>query len=54
MKNDKKIESLIKKIKQETEEFLNLPNQCAYSDRIVENIIKYADELKTAYDNNTT
>lgn len=53
MKNDKKIEALIKKINQETEEFLDLPNQCAYSDRIVESIIENAEKLKTAYDNNT-
>lgn len=44
MKNNEKINDLIKKVNATTNEFLMLPNPCAYSDRLVENIIHYAEK----------
>ncbi|MCM1062514.1 MAG: hypothetical protein NC452_19865 [Eubacterium sp.] len=46
MKNDCKIGEIIEKIRYSTEEFLCLPNMCAYSDSIAEQIIAYSKELE--------
>lgn len=46
MKNDNQISDIIEKIGYSTEEFLCLPNICAYSDSIAERIIDYSKELE--------
>lgn len=46
MKNDNQISEIIEKIRYSTEEFLCLPNICAYSDSIAERIIAYSKELE--------
>lgn len=53
MKNDKKILELIRTLRAKAEGFVDeveaLGNQCAYTDRIVEEIIQVGEELKEAY-----
>ncbi len=46
MKNDNQISDIIEKIRYNTEEFLCLPNMCAYSDSIAERIIDYSGEFE--------
>ncbi len=46
MKNDDQICAVIEKIKYCAEEFLCLPNVCAYSDSIAERITAYGRELE--------
>lgn len=46
----------VKKINRETKEFLNYletyGNECAYTDRMIENIIQYSHELEKKYHQN--
>ena len=56
MQNDKKILETVRKIKKEAKDytdFVESANPCAYTDRIVENIIKEAETLKSLCDLNT-
>lgn len=53
MTNDKQIEQLIQNINHTTTEFLNMPNQCAYTDRLVESTIGCLEELKKMYETNS-
>ena len=49
---DETIKALIVRIEDESEEFLNYvnaTNQCAYTDRMVENIIALAHKLEATY-----
>lgn len=46
MKNDNKIKNIIEKIRYNAEEFLCLPNMCAYSDSVAERIVAYSQELE--------
>ncbi len=49
MKGDAKREALIRKMRDQCDEFLRFIsdlNQCAYTDGMVENILKTAEELK--------
>lgn len=56
MKNDKKIEDTIRDIDLYTKNFINFVdstgNQCSYTDRMVESIVKKAVELKKLYKDN--
>ena len=52
MKNDKKIKQEVEKIAALSKEFLDLPNQCAYSDSIVSKIAEHAEILKRLHDTN--
>ncbi|MBO7212575.1 MAG: hypothetical protein J6V44_16455 [Methanobrevibacter sp.] len=53
MKNDKKILELVRTLRAKAEGFVDeveaLGNQCAYTDRIVEEIIQVGEQLKEAY-----
>lgn len=54
MENDKKIKSLINKIKYECNDYLdyvNNYNECAYSDRKIEDIITNLKKLERLHDN---
>ena len=54
MKNDKKIKSIINKIKYECNDYLNYVNnynECAYSDRKIEDIIINLKKLEQLYKN---
>lgn len=54
MKNDKKIKSIINKIKYECNDYLNYVsnfNECAYSDRKIEDIIINLKKLERLYKN---
>lgn len=56
MKNDEVIMDIIKSMKKSIDEFVEYVeeyNQCAYTDSMLCNIIKYAEKLKEAYDTNT-
>lgn len=56
MKNDKVIVDIVKSMKKSVDEFVEYVetyNQCAYSDDMICNILKYAEKLKEAYDTNT-
>jgi len=53
MINDDKILNKMKEIQQKASEYINYVhgfNPCAYSDRMVESVIKAADELKKLYE----
>ena len=52
MTNDHGIRTAIARIERLSKEFLSQPNQDAYSDRIVEDIIDTAEKLKVLYDTN--
>lgn len=58
MKKDKKIEKLIKEITEQCQDFTNsvdlMGNQCAWTDRKIEAILKKTTELKKAYESNDT
>lgn len=53
MKNDKKILEFVRTLRAKAEGFVDeveaLGNQCAYTDRIVEEIIQVGEQLKEAY-----
>lgn len=52
MINDNKIKNLIRKIRNECNEYLdyiNKYNECAYSDRMIENIISNLNKLKVIH-----
>ena len=53
MRNDRAIKKTVKAIKQLADEFLAMPNQCAYTDSIVDKIVKNANELKELHDTNS-
>ena len=52
MRNDKKIEESVKRILSLAQEFVSMPNQCAYTDSILDNIIKEAAKLEELHDTN--
>lgn len=56
MKNDKKIEEVVRDMSLYIKNFIEFVdetgNQCAYTDRMVESLIKKATELKELYKNN--
>lgn len=57
MKNDKKILNKIKEIEKECSDYIawvTAMNPMAATDRMVENIIKKAEELKPLYEENFT
>lgn len=52
MINDMDIEHEVRAINALSMEFLNMPNQCAYSDAIVRKIIEHAEKLKKLDESN--
>ena len=52
MKNDNQIVETVEKIKYSAEEFLCMPNICAYSDSIAERIIDYSRNLEKLMEEN--
>ena len=55
MKNDKKIETLVSVIQKDTTKYLSYVKACgpcAYSDRILEDIIENAKKLEEKYEEN--
>lgn len=54
----KQVETLVKNVADECQNWLtevsNLGNQCAYTDRIIENIIARAKELEAKYEKQWT
>ena len=55
MQHDRSVKSCVEQIRSQTQEFLdyvNSNNQCAYSDRMVENILKTAEKLDKVYSSN--
>ncbi len=50
---EKRITKFVEQIKDESQEFIKYEetfgNQCAYTDRIVENIIKFSKQLENSY-----
>ena len=52
MKNDSQIVETVEKIKYSAEEFLCMPNICAYSDSIAEQIIDYSRNLEKLMEEN--
>lgn len=55
MKNDKKILDLIKDIKSSADFYVSCVkayNPCAHTDRVIEKILKSAEELRKLYDSN--
>ena len=52
MRNDYKIKKVLKEINTKIEEIIKQPNMDAYTDRLIESIIKKAKEIeKLHYDN---
>ena len=58
MLETKQVEALVKNVEVECQKWLtevsNLGNQCAYTDRIIENIIARAKELEAKYEKQWT
>ena len=55
MQHDRSVKSCVEQIRSQAQEFLdyvNSNNQCAYSDRMVENILKTAEKLDKIYNSN--
>lgn len=55
MQHDRSVKSCVEQIRTQAQEFLdfvNSNNQCAYSDRMVENILKTAEKLDKVYNSN--
>ena len=55
MQHDRSVKSYVEQIRTQAQEFLdfvNSNNQCAYSDRMVENILKTAENLDKVYNSN--
>ena len=55
MQHDRSVKSCVEQINAQAQEFLdfvNSNNQCAYTDRIVENILKTAEKLDKVYNSN--
>lgn len=52
MKNDEEIKAEIRSIKTLADEYLSLPNACAYSDSIVDALLGHAEKLKGLHDSN--
>ena len=55
MQHDRSVKSCVEQIRSQAQEFLdyvNSNNQCAYSDRMVENILKTAEKLDKIYSSN--
>jgi len=55
MINDNKIKNLVKRIRNECNEYLdyiNMYNECAYSDRMIEKIISNLNQLRIIYNSN--
>lgn len=55
MQHDRSVKSYVEQIKTQAQEFLdfvNSNNQCAYTDRMVENILKTAEKLDKVYNSN--
>ncbi len=55
MQHDRSVKSYVEQIRTQAQEFLdfvNSNNQCAYSDRMVENILKTSEKLDKVYNSN--
>lgn len=55
MANDKKIKKIVEELNKDTQEYLDYItdlNECAFTDRKIENIIKKAKELDKYYNDN--
>ena len=55
MQHDRSVKSCVEQIRTQAQEFLNFVNsnnQCAHSDRMVENILKTAEKLDKVYNSN--
>lgn len=55
MQHDRSVKSCVEQIRSQAQEFLdyvNSNNQCAYSDRMVENILKTSEKLDKVYNSN--
>lgn len=55
MQHDRSVKSCVEQIRTQAQEFLdfvNSNNQCAYSDRMVENILKTSEKLDKVYNSN--
>lgn len=52
MKNDREIKRVLKLVKNDIDEYLAMPNPDAYSDSILDMIIKHLEKLKELHETN--